>query len=266
MDFTNTPQDVTSNRPRPSMPSRRVFSDIAPRPLANPSTAPSVRPAQPTASALTPPTPVPSPTPIPTAFSPAPVPNPVPSPTPTLLQPAPAPTAIPSPTPTTAATPAAPSATVEPTVPIEAPESSQATLAKTPKPRNQTGHAGLIGFVLFVVLTGLLASPFLPGKVFDSFPGSSQSFSSGDQSLACLNTPTQTSSSTAYDSKSGFPITYTFSTTTTQKATCDGKQQTAVSGHNSQFNPLGLLIDVVTGLVVAIVFAKIWRKIFGTEA
>jgi ABC-type antimicrobial peptide transport system permease subunit len=136
---------------------------------------------------------------------------------------------------------------------------------KSPKSHIETAHAGLIGLIVFIVLGGLLLSPFIPGKTFDSFPGSSQSASSGDQSLACLKTPENVSTSEAYNSRAGSPVTWTYATTTTLHATCDGKAQTAISGHTSQFNPLGLLIDAVLALVVAIIVAKIWRKVFGTK-
>lgn len=116
-----------------------------------------------------------------------------------------------------------------------------------------------------MVLTALMLSPLLPGKILDGLPGSSQSSSSGDQALACATTLGTASSTTVYDSKAGSPINYNYATTTTQKATCDGKLQTAITGHTSQFSPLGLAIDIATALVVAIAISKIWRKVFGDK-
>ena len=105
----------------------------------------------------------------------------------------------------------------------------------------------------------------MPGKILDNFPGSSQSESNGAQTLGCL-TPLQGSKTTqAYDLKLGFPITYKYSTSTTQRASCNGQDMSAVIGHSGQFNPLGGLIDTVATLTVAIVIAKIWRKIFGED-
>jgi hypothetical protein len=133
---------------------------------------------------------------------------------------------------------------------------------KAGKPHNITGHAGLVGFLTFVLLAGLLLSPLLPSKIFDNFPGSSVSQSSGEQSLACLTDPTNTTSTTSYHGKFGSPLNYKYATTTVQHATCDGKQQSADIGHMSQFSPLALAIDVVLALGVAIGVAQIWRLIF----
>jgi len=136
---------------------------------------------------------------------------------------------------------------------------------KPPKERSQTGHAGWVGFVVFVVLTAVLLLPLLPGKILDNFPGSSQSFSTGDQSLACLTPLSKVTTTEKYDSKLGFPIVYAYSSTTTQQATCAGKVQDAIGGHSSQFNPLGGAIDIAISLAVAFVVAKIWRKLFGLK-
>jgi len=142
------------------------------------------------------------------------------------------------------------------------------TTSKTPKAqraRSENAHAGAVGVVLFIALTALFTLPFLPGKVLDNFPGSSASFSTGDQSLACLDQLENQRTSTSYDSKAGFPVTYRYATSTHQTATCDGKAQSAIAGHTSQFNPLGLAIDLVASLVVAIIAAKVWGKIFGRK-
>lgn len=131
-----------------------------------------------------------------------------------------------------------------------------------PKEPHETAHSGLVGLIVFVVLTALLFSPLLPGKILDNFPGSSASFSTGDQTLACIDVLKNVTSSQKYDSKLGAPVVYKYATTTTQTGTCDGKTQTAIVGHTSQFNPLGALMDLALALVVAIIVAKIWRKLF----
>jgi len=140
-----------------------------------------------------------------------------------------------------------------------------AAATKAPEHRSHTSRAGLVGFASFILLAGLLLSPFLPSKTFDSFPGSSQSSLSGDDSLACIHELQQTSTTTSYDHKLGSPITYSYATTTTQKATCDDKPLTAIAGHTGQFNPLGLLIDALLAIIVAIVVTKIWRRIFDKQ-
>jgi len=137
-----------------------------------------------------------------------------------------------------------------------------AASAKVQEHKSRPSRAGLVGFICFVVLGGLLLSPFLPGKTFDSFPGSSQSSSTGDDSLACIHELGAVSSSLSYNRKLGSPITYSYATTTTQKATCDGKQQTAIAGRAGQFNPLGLLIDSALALIVSVVISKVWRRVF----
>ncbi|HUB93822.1 MAG TPA: hypothetical protein VMB52_04945 [Verrucomicrobiae bacterium] len=137
--------------------------------------------------------------------------------------------------------------------------------AHPPREKSSTGHAGLAGLGAFFVLSVLLLVPLLPGKIVQNFPLSSSSFSTGDESLGCLTTPSNQSSSTKYNTKTGFPITYTYSTTTTQTATCDGQTQSATTGRTSQFNPLGLIVDVVVALVVAILISRVWRLIFGEK-
>lgn len=128
--------------------------------------------------------------------------------------------------------------------------------------KSHPSRAGLVGFICFVVLGGLLLSPVLPGKIFDSFPGSSQSLSTGDDSPACIHELEAVSSALSYNRKLGSPITYSYATTTTQKATCDGKQQTAIAGRAGQFNPLGLLIDSALALIVSVIVSKVWRRVF----
>jgi hypothetical protein len=133
---------------------------------------------------------------------------------------------------------------------------------KQPKHKNENGHPGLVGFISFVLFCALFFLPFLPGKVLDNFPGSSASFSTGDQALACITNLGPVQSSLKYDTKMGFPVTYNYSTTTTQTATCKGVSQSAVGGHTAQLNPLGGLIDAVTAFVIAFAIAKVWRRIF----
>lgn len=136
---------------------------------------------------------------------------------------------------------------------------------KQPKERNNTGHSGLVGFIVFILLGALLVSPFVPGKILANFPLSSSNFSTGDQALACTATLSNVSASTTYNSKAGTPLNYRNSTSTTETGVCNGQTQTAVTGHTSQFSPLALLIDVAVALVVAIVVAKLWRRIFGEK-
>jgi hypothetical protein len=122
-----------------------------------------------------------------------------------------------------------------------------------------------VGWTVFIVLTAALVSPFIPGKILDNFPGSSQSDSSGEQSIACINTPQYGKQTTAYNLKLGAPIVYKYTQTTTLHATCDGKPQSVTGGQSSQFNPVGLAADVTLALIVAVVIAKIWRKLFGIK-
>jgi len=158
-----------------------------------------------------------------------------------------------------------PAAPVEPRHIPPAPDELPPSRTKSPKEHNQTGHAGLVGLIVFVILAALLLSPVIPGKLFQSFPGASESFSTGDSTLDCLGTQGAITSNTTYNTKAGSPITYTYSTTTSQSATCNGKEQTTVIGHTSQFNPLGLVIDLAVTLIVAVLVAKVWRKLFGEK-
>lgn len=138
--------------------------------------------------------------------------------------------------------------------------------AKEPGPKNTTGHSGAVGFVSFIVLCALFFLPLLPGKVLDNFPGSSASFSTGDQALSCIDALGPVHSTVKYDTKMGFPITYNYSTTTTQTATCKGVTQSATGGHTSQFNPLGGLINATTAFVLAFGIAKLWRYFAGSKS
>ncbi len=234
MDFTNTPRDVTPHRPDSSSPprphpERRVFSDFTQRP------AQPIRPPQPHH-----PKPI---IPVVTASPLPPMPHPPATAMASAIDPAPKQTLVP-------------------------PDLPPAHHAKEPKPSHPSSHsthAGVVGFVLFVVLAALLLSPLLPGKILDNFPGSSQSSSSGDQTIGCSDEPTNVASVTSYTTKVGSPIVYNYSTTTTQTGTCGGQKQSAVSGHGSQFNPLGLAIDIAAALAVAIGVAQVWRKIFSAK-
>ena len=134
-----------------------------------------------------------------------------------------------------------------------------------PREKNRTGHAGIVGFVVFILLGALLLSPFIPGTIIQDFPFASNTYSTGDSSLDCIGTQSNTTSTTSYDTKAGSPITYTYSTSTTQKATCGGQEQSATIGHTSQFNPLGLVIDILVAIIVAVVVARVWRMIFGEK-
>lgn len=122
-------------------------------------------------------------------------------------------------------------------------------------------HAGLVGFITFLVVGALFLAPLLPGKIWQNAPGSSESFSTGDQSLDCLSTLGPITTTSSYDHKIGFPLTYDYSTTSKLSATCEGKTQHAVGGHTSQFSPVALLINFILALGIAIAAAKIWRKL-----
>ncbi len=134
---------------------------------------------------------------------------------------------------------------------------------KEPNERKHTGRAGLAGLITFLVLAVLLLSPFIPGKILDNFPGSSQSLSVGDSSLSCIDDLGPAKTTNTYDIKLGSPIVYKYSTTTKQTAACDNTSQTAVTGHSSQFNPLGLLVDLAIVVGVAFAVTTVWRRIFG---
>ncbi len=281
------PQDLTPGRPlsgRARVPAghRPVFSDFTRRPQSNtitPTTRPPGTPA-PIIPQTAPPVPhsIGKPTPSLRPAPPQPQ-SPVPRPRPAPVQPAaplqqsetaqrllrstamtaaqpqpPQTPAIVAPPTTSIGMPAVPSSEQRPPRPF-------AVAPKALEHRAHASRAGLVGFACFILLSGLLLSPFLPSKTFDSFPGSSQSSSNGDDSLACIHELQQASTTTAYNHKLGSPITYSYTTTTTQKATCDDKPLTAIAGHTGQFNPLGLLIDIALATAVAIVVAKIWRRV-----
>jgi hypothetical protein len=134
-----------------------------------------------------------------------------------------------------------------------------------PREKNRTGHAGIAGFAVFILLGALLLSPFIPGTIIQDFPFASNTYSTGDSTLSCIGTQGKITSTTSYDTKAGSPITYTYSTSTTQKATCSGQEQSATIGHTSQFNPLGLVIDILATIIIAVVVARVWRMVFGEK-
>ncbi|HSX06570.1 MAG TPA: hypothetical protein VLG92_02525 [Candidatus Saccharimonadia bacterium] len=279
------PQDLTPGRPLPgrsSVPAghRPVFNDFAIRPQARPIANTTARPpvtSVPGAPQLPPkltsqpahaqrslqphtlaPTTQPNPTPVQPAFPASSSPN--------VQQPAQAAASTPQHTPASptpqSTMPPQPDTSTTSFSEQQHPTRPYASNLKTPDHKNHTKRAGLVGFICFVLLTGLLLSPFVPGKTFDSFPGSSQSSSTGDDSLACIGELGQVTTALTYDHRLGSPITYSYATTSTQKATCGNKLETAVAGHAGQFNPLGLLIDITLALIVAVAVAKIWRKVF----
>ncbi len=270
---------------------RQVFSDFT-RPTAH--RDPSMRPVRPTTQTAptTPAQPVAS-APVhvkpvhathvqPVAHAPQPS---VPPTAPVLTSPAPTPAAPSSalrppatfsdfaPTASTPATPVQPSEaqpSLQPPQPVpETPQPSDdhqqkhSKSKKEPGPKNTTGRSGLVGLICFVLFSALFFLPLLPGKVLDNFPGSSASFSTGDQALSCIENLGVVHSTVKYDTKMGFPITYNYSTTTTQMATCKGVSQSVTGGHTAQFNPLGGLIDVVAASALAFGVAKLWRWFFG---
>lgn len=129
---------------------------------------------------------------------------------------------------------------------------------KPAEPREKRSKAWLVGLVVFVLLGGFAMSPLVPGKILENFPGSSQSFSTGDQDLACATDLTQVHTTQKYNTKLGFPLVYSYSTTTTQTAVCNGKSQSAIGGHTSQFNPLGAAINLAAALAIALAIGKVW--------
>jgi hypothetical protein len=158
--------------------------------------------------------------------------------------------------------PAAPTSRLASRATVDEQPASQARPARE---KNRTAHAGLASFMMFILFGALLLSPFLPGKIVQNFPFASNTFSTGDSALGCISTPTHLKSSATYNTKAGAPITYTYSTSTTQTGTCNGQQQSAVVGHTSQFNPLGLIIDLLVALAAAIGISCIWRVLFGEK-
>ena len=246
MDFTNTPRDVPPHRPMPGggprpVPQRRVFSDFAPRPVARPA---APQPAAAIPHPVSHPNPTPAPTPRPASHQ-----QPQYAPRPAIHQPQHVPTQ-----------PHIPIVPTEPQLPLQ-----QDSKSKAPRLRKSTGHASLVGFISFVIFTALLLSPLLPGKILDNFPGSSQSSSNGDQTIACIHDVTNSSMSLAYNTKAGSPVVYNYTATTTQTANCDGRQQSAVAGRTSQFNPLGLTADLLLALALAIGISLVWRKLLGAK-
>jgi hypothetical protein len=241
----NNPRDLTprTSAQQPMRP-RPLMSDFAPRPSA-PALSPA-RPPQPqSAPVLSNPSYTATPQLVTTTQSAPQQARPVPASSHSVFSPPPVP--------------------VEPAHQDIDNQSHPTNHQKQLKERNRTGHAGLVGFIVFVILTGLALAPVLPGKIMQDFPGSSQSFSTGDQALGCIHTLGPVNTSLAYNSKIGFPIIYNYTATTTQQATCDGQVQTVIGGHASQFNPLGGAIDILITVVIAIVVAKIWSKFRGVK-
>lgn len=131
-----------------------------------------------------------------------------------------------------------------------------------PRERSNTGHAGLAGFIALIVLSALFLLPLVPGKIFQNFPLTSSTLSTGNQSIDCLGTQGQIQNSTAYNTKAGSPLTYTYSTSTTQTATCNGQSQSAVVERASQFSPLALVLDVLLAVILAAITARVWRIVY----
>jgi len=160
--------------------------------------------------------------------------------------------------------PAEPAATTTPptaqTSHVHDPVRTAAEPAKQHHGAHATGHAGLIGFATFIVFGVVFLAPFVPGKIWDGAPGSSQSFSTGDQNIDCVGTVGKITNTLSYDSKAGFPLVYGYATTSTISASCGGKVQAATGGHTSQFNPLALLIDFGLALTISITAARLWRR------
>jgi hypothetical protein len=140
-----------------------------------------------------------------------------------------------------------------------------ASKAHMPKERSSTGHAGIAGFGALIVLGALFLLPIIPGKVIQNFPLASSNLSTGNQSLDCIGTQGTLRNSTVYNTKAGAPLTYSYSTTTNQSATCNGKLQNAEVEHTSEFSPLALVVDTLLAIILAMVVARVWRMIFGEK-
>lgn len=259
MEFTNNPRNPNPGRPANGMPprplERRVFSDFGARPagpMRQSGTQPIARPQS-----------VPRPQPI----------RPQPEPQPSLASrhastPVQHQYQAPSQGHTAAHQPArpaqpAPSSALKP---VELPSVPQGEHGnninhenKAYKPDHRNTHAGLVGFICFVIFAGLLLSPLLPAIVLDNFPGSSQTASSGEESLACATELTAIETSKSYTLKLGSPIVYKYSLVTTQSGECNNKAQTADIARSSQFNPLGLLANLMLAAAVAVGIAKLWQ-------
>jgi len=128
-----------------------------------------------------------------------------------------------------------------------------------------TAHSGLVGWIVFVLLAALALSPLLPGKVLQSFPGTSDSTSVGEQTIGCIDALQNVRTTDSTDYKWGFPIVYRYATTSTLRATCDGQSKTATGGQTSQFNPLGAVVNVAGAGIVAMIVAFLWRKLFSPK-
>ena len=271
MDTDSTPsQQPVPRQPQSGAPSRPM-RPVGHRPMVD-GFAPR-RPMSATGPAQ--PRPVSRPTPIPVGDGMRPVSRPTPQPTtpasapmtpavPQSQQPRPF---VTRPMPGTAPTPQPGTAAADTSMPTAAssedmPPSSKARL---PKERNRTGRAGLVGLIFFVVLGILLIAPIIPGKIIQNFPLASSSVSTGNQSLDCLGTQGTLNSSTVYNTKAGSPLTYTYSTSTTQSATCNGQMQHAVVERTSEFSPLALVVDIIVTIAVAIIVTRVWRLIFGEK-
>jgi hypothetical protein len=138
--------------------------------------------------------------------------------------------------------------------------------AKSYKEPHPTGHAGLVGFVTFLVIGGLLLAPVIPGTIWNNAPGSSQSFSTGDQAIDCPEgSPTNVKTTTSYDSKNGSPLVYQYTTTTSMSGNCASQAQHATTGHTSEFSPLALAIDLLLAIAIAVVTSKLWRRFRGVR-
>lgn len=244
---------------RPHSRPMRLMNDFGPRPVTRlqpasspvptsppvvPSTAPTMHMTQPARPPMRPVSPMPS----------QPSPRPVSTQTNPYSQPS-----ILSPL-TPEATEQVPEA-VNQTTPVDNLD-AEMSQNEPKQPRSKSSHTGLAGLVVFIVLMLLFVLPLLPGKTLENFPGSSVESSSGVQSFACIKDPTNLISSTSTGSKSGFPIAYKYTTTTTNKAICDGTPQSIIASSTSQFNPIGLVADTVLALVIALAFGKLWSIIY----
>lgn len=285
MEPTNNSQQNSVGRPSidgmagRSAPMRRpIVNDFVARRPAYGTPAPqsTPRPTTPTSSALQPPTPSAPPLPPqansavaqPTAPSlarqPAGVfrtPNTSPTTAPTLHA---SKTQLPTAPATKLTTPFSQPAPITPIATPHQPAPTQDRPHAKPftQPKHKPSRSGLVGFITFILLsTGAFAPIISNGIILQNTPGSSQSVTSGTDTIGCAKTLISPATTSTYTSKVGFPIVYTYTQTTTFSATCEGKRSSVISSRNSQFNPLGALINLAAVVILATAVAKIWKLV-----
>jgi hypothetical protein len=116
-----------------------------------------------------------------------------------------------------------------------------------------------IGVGLFLVFSAILLLLPLPGKILRNSQGSFGSFSTGD-SIICQGDAGPVNNRVSYKAKKGFPITYAYTATASIEMTCNGQAQTATGGQTSEFNPLGIVLDVMAAALLAWIAAMLMRR------